>query len=318
MNATLRNVRRLLAPIWLATSVACVEVQQVAPGADSLLPSVREIAATNLEAKPFTGLRLESRVAGSLIDLQFAPGLDVTEVVAGSPAEAAGIRVGDRITKANRTTIETVEQFDSILAANVESTLTLEVERDSGVVDVTLKPTRRGGAADWQPARFAERLKVRLVVATVPSGVGKFHCEIVSVLPGSPCLGTLKPGDVILEFNGSPATDARELVQRWAKLDFGEQFEVKTMSHPWVLRYEFTTYSPPRKLTALSIPILFTFARDLAKDETEFELIDLFVLKLYGFYREGPTRRHELLWFTVFETGVGEIAAEPTGAEEDS
>lgn len=319
MKPTPRPFRLLVACCAFAAPSGCVEVQQVAPGADSLLPSVRESAVAAAEDAPFTGLRLENRLAGSLIDLEFAPGLEVAEVVAGSPAEAAGLRVGDRVVRANGATLETVEQFEALLAQASGDALRLEVERDGGVGEVVLEPRRAAAARAWEPSRFAERLKGRFVAATVApaqDGGSPGGARIVELLARSPLADAgIRPGDVVVAIDERKIADARDLAQEFAKREFGAEFEL-ALGGDEPRTVEIRTWSPPRRLTALSVPILFRFERDFGADEVEFELLDLYLLKLYGYYREGSTRRHELLWFTIVETGVGVIAEEPEEAKE--
>jgi membrane-associated protease RseP (regulator of RpoE activity) len=296
-----------------ALCAACVDVRQVAPGPDSLLPSVREVAATAGDAKPFSGLRLESRLAGSLMDLEFAPGVDVMEVTAGSPAEAVGIRVGDKVTKIDGATLDSVEQFEARLAVAAREAggvVQLEVERDGGVVEVTLKPILRGGADEWKPARFAERLKARLVLATVPLAEYEFGCEVVELLRGSPCANDLRPGSLIVALDGVPARDARELAQRLGALEFGSEFTLTIHDPDGPREIECEAYSPPRTITRLSIPILFGYERDVERDLVSFSFVDLYLFALFSREREGVRVRYDLLWFTVFESGVGELRDE--------
>lgn len=326
MNHPLTYFSRLASIAALFGVVAsCVQVEQVAPGADSLLPSVREVAASNPESKPFTGLRLESRLAGSLIDLEFAPGVEVTAVTAGSPAESAGIRVGDRLTKLNGATLETVEQFDAVLARTPTAELQLEVERDSGVSLIRLMPRQSGVAGEWTPSHFAERLKARFVGRSVgPVGAAgeasstadQGGCEIVEILRASPLFDAdVAVGDRIVSIDGVLVRDARHCVAEFASRDFGATVELSIARGETLDEIELDLWSPPRRITALSVPILFTFERDFAKDEVSFEFIDLWILAVYGYSREAATRRHEFLWFTIVETGVGEIGDQPLEGE---
>jgi len=118
-------------------------------------------------------------------------------------------------------------------------------------------------------------------------------------------------GDRIVAIDGVSVRDARHCATEFASRDFGDSVELSIARGDTLREIELELWSPPRRITALSVPILFTFERDFAKDEVSFEFIDLWILELYGYSREGATRRHEFLWFTIIESGVGEIGDQP-------
>lgn len=311
---------RVVALLPLLALPSCITEEIAAPQTGTLLPSVRAQEATPEDARPFTGLRLESRVSGSLMELDFAPGLEVTAVIPGSPAEAVGIRVGDRVVKVDGKVIESPDQFDALLA--IGRSLALEVERESGVAKVALEPRRRDATVAWQPQFHAERLKARFAARTVEYAAGEFGCEIVEIERTSPLLDTeLREGDVIVSLDGERVTDARRMLETIAVLPFGSEITLGLWRGATVEGVDVELYSPPRHLTGVGLPILFRYRRDAGKGETHFSLVDLWLFSIYSWSREGETRRHEFLGFTLWETGVGEIAAdgeEPANTADDS
>ncbi len=64
----------------------------------------------------------------------------VTEVVAGSAAEAAGIRPGDRIVSVNGEAIERFEDLQRFVQLNLEQPIEMVVERDGQSVALTAQP----------------------------------------------------------------------------------------------------------------------------------------------------------------------------------
>lgn len=314
------SLARAIAPLLLLVLPSCITEEVATPQTGTLLPSVRAQESTPEDARPFTGLRLESRVSGSLMELDFAPGLEVTAVIPGSPAESVGIRVGDRVVKVDGKVIESPDQFDALLA--VGRRLVVEVERDSGVARVDLEPRRRDATVVWQPQYHAERLKARFAARTVEYAPGEFGCEVVEIERTSPLLETkIRVGDVIVSLDGERATDARRMLEAIAARPFGAEISLGLRRGASVDEVAVELFSPPRHLTGVGLPLLFRFRRDLGKDETHFSLVDLWLFSIYSWSREGATRRHELLGFTLWESGVGEIADDgenPADAADDT
>ncbi len=306
----MRKLPAVLIAVVLALPAACVKLEQIAPGTDSLLPPVSDVA-TGAEAKPekpFTGLRLETKVSGSLMDLDFAPGLEVTACSPGSPADEAGIRVGDRITKANGHPLQSVEQFDAVVVAAGGSKIIVEVDRGGGVNDVALTPALREARASWKTDRYAERAKGRFVVRTVALDDGGFGCEIVELLKGSPFAASgMKVGDRIVALDGGAVTDAQRFARTIGELPFGAEVRIDFVGAAGRKSVDVDLFAPPRRLQALSLPIVFGYDHDADKDEVRFSFIDLWLIALYSYERKVETVRHRFLGFTIVETGVGEI-----------
>jgi membrane-associated protease RseP (regulator of RpoE activity) len=298
----------------LLLAAGCCEVRQVAPGPDALLPSVREEVGTDVAGKPFTGLRLQSTISGSLIDLAFEPGLLVLEVAPGSPGEAAGLRAGDRLVAAEGIALESVDQFEALLVADDGAALPIDVERGSGIARQTLVPTRRGGAR-FEPSHHVERLKARLAARTLERD-GQLVVEIVALLPDSPFEGGLAPGEVVLRLDGVAVDSARTLLQWLAAREYGAEVFLEVEGPGGTRELHVELWSPPRELTKLGVPILFTYRRDRAAGEVEFRFVDFWLFALYAREREAARVRHSFLGITIVESGAGELRqAAPEDAE---
>ncbi len=295
-------------------AAGCVTVTQVPPPSSALSSSSVVAVAEPAPARPFVGLVLEERLSGSLDDLAFLGGLSVVEVAPGSPAERAGLRAGDLVVEAAGVELDALDAWQAVLdAAEPGARLALVVERERGLADVRVDVERRGGVVPLpERTRFVERVKGRLVVDTVPveGGVG---ARVVRLLDGSPFgAAGVAEGEVVLALDGRPVEGARGLVEALAARDVGEELRVRVrdVEGAAVREADVELWAPERHLTGLAAPILFRYERDLVEDETEFALLDLWVLALYDYRRDVRSVRHRVLRWFVFETGAGELVEE--------
>lgn len=69
----------------------------------------------------------------------------IGELVDGMPAKVAGLRVGDLVVGVDSTPVKSWTEMISAINSSKESALTVKVGRDSGTVDIIVKPEIRGG-----------------------------------------------------------------------------------------------------------------------------------------------------------------------------
>ncbi len=325
-----RASRRVVLTIAVAAlTFACVEVRPAVAPAGSIFPSVTA-QVEPAPARPFVGLELEETVAGGLEEMLFLAGLHVAAVAPGSPAEAAGIRPGDVVVAAGGVELERIDQWDAVLdGATAGESLALTVERDEGLVDVEVDVVSRGAGTLPERRRFLERVKAKVVVESERTAVdGGFiaAARIVALDPSSPLRAAgLVEGDRVVAVDGRPVEGAGAFAAEMAARPFGDEVELDVIPVVGAERAEgrdvrdVVLFAPPRTLTALSVPVLFSFERDIEDDRTEFAFIDLWILALYDYRRDGETRRHRLLRFFEYETGVGALSDEtrPAGRREE-
>ena len=143
----------------------------------------------------------------------------VAQVNSGGPAEKAGLKAGDVITKWDGKSVDTQHDLPMLVAeTEVGKTVDVEVLRNgkTKTFDVTVaKMTDDTAENDAVPARAkwglalrdltpAERAKRKL-----DDGQGVL---VTGVAPGSPASEAgIKPGDVIVEANRHPVSSAKEL-----------------------------------------------------------------------------------------------------------
>lgn len=106
----------------------------------------------------------------------------------GSPAEKAGLKVGDRIISISGQKVKTWTDVEIAISSKPEKLLFLEVERDKDHLTLALKTEKRTRYGMGYAGFMAQALT-----------------QIRMVTPNSPAeKGGLKPGDVILAVNGEP------------------------------------------------------------------------------------------------------------------
>jgi serine protease Do len=106
--------------------------------------------------------RVRRAYLGVQIDAAAVPGRDpgsvpggvvVTSVTPATPAEAAGLRRGDRITSAQGRAVKSVAMLQGLVEfAPIGEELMLKVERDGKVVDVAVRPQEQPARPGFGPA----------------------------------------------------------------------------------------------------------------------------------------------------------------------
>ena len=116
---------------------------------------------------------------------------DIEAMVPGSPADTAGIQIGDRVSRVNGRDISTrTELFDAVAKSNGQA-LTLEIKRDGQVKTLTVTPTTAPG-----PRASAQEPGYYLGVEETPP-------LVTSVMQSSPAAKAgLQAGDHVVNIEG--------------------------------------------------------------------------------------------------------------------
>lgn len=127
----------------------------------------------------------------------------VDEVVAGMPAEKAGIKPGDVITDIDGWGIETFDDVVRIVTASSGRTLTVTVDRDGKPLTFPVTPDVKEQKSDLG---VTLKLGDIGIVRVLPARVG-------TVLPDSPAeKAGIAPGDIITAIDGKPITSFTDVI----------------------------------------------------------------------------------------------------------
>lgn len=295
----------LLAPAALLAA-ACTTAP-LSPVPDPL-PETLEWVAAHREPGVFLGLATRENDSGSLDALTFDPGVRVTEVVENSPAAIAGVEVGDVVLALDGAAVDDPGALEELLRrADPGAGAELRVQRGDTVfaVPVVLAGSATGAGAE---ARVLWRLDPARTAAGWADGAG--GAVLASAGEGSPVTAAgLEIGDVVQRLDGSPVLSGRDLVRRVQALEEGEAVRLAgTGADGEPFEREVRLLSAPTAVTGWSVPLLAHYSRDLERDESEFALVDLWVISLFRFLRDGDEREYRVLRFFTWRTGVGELS----------
>lgn len=166
------------------------------------------------------------------------PGARIEEVMPGSPAERAGLQVGDTILAVDRQRVGLVNNLADLIAAyEPGDRVTLAIQspgQDSRRVQVKLgeNPDRQGApylgvrysSAQPNPVPQGEWLPLDPDQLPMPRGRGIQGVVVVEVTRGSPAAAAgLQPGDAITAIDGQALDSAEALVDAIAGRKPGEQ-----------------------------------------------------------------------------------------------
>jgi serine protease Do len=169
------------------------------------------------------------------LGVELQTGVLISDVTSGSPAERAGVRRGDVVVTVDGRPVQSSGEFRNLIAAAGSKEIELEVLRggrrerlratliiapndESSSSSATQASPRASGSgpAGMFLAPLDPSLRTRLQVPpSIKSGV-----VVSRVQPGTPASEAgLRPGDVIIEVNRQPVTNAEGLAQAWERND---------------------------------------------------------------------------------------------------
>ena len=259
------------------------------------------------ESGGFLGLQTRENDSGSLEDLFFSPGVRVVRVIENSPAAAIGIEPSDILLRFDGEEVNDPSALDALVAAKAGGDLVkLEVSRDDTVFELTVELAAAGADNLIQP-EVLYRVDLARSSAGWATDVG--GVRLVSANEESPVIEAgLSIGCVVTKVNGETIFSDRELIRELARYEEGSDvtFAFRTPAGE-AKEAEVELLEAPSYTASFSIPIVLSYAHDPDRLTTDFAFIDLWILSLFEYHREGNEKTWSLLRFIEFSSGVGEL-----------
>jgi len=271
------------------------------------LPEALEWSRPAEETGNFLGLRTRENDSGSLDALTFEPGVRVARVIEGSPAERAGLQVGDVVLAWDGEEVNDPAAFDALVrSAEADAEARLWVLRDDTVFEVPVR-LESAAAGSLAPVEVVYRRDPSRSVAGWADADGGALLAASDPRAPFPRAG-IPVGSLVLALEGRPVRSARDLVRRMHAMAPGTEVDV-AFEEPDGTRGEAVVelLDEERVVTGFQVPILMHYTDDLEGDSTEFALVDLWVISLFRYVRNGNEREYRFLRWIRFSSGAGEL-----------
>jgi len=269
------------------------------------LPETLEWALPAQAGTAFLGLEVRENNSGSLDDLSFDPGVRVHRVVDGSPASAAGVRIDDVVLSFEGVELAVPEDLDALIGrASGGDRVALQVQRGDTVFD--LEVTLRGAGGDEAPA--VNEAFVLDPARTAGAWGTSDGAVLVSRAKRGPVRG-LPVGARVIALDGDPIVSGRGLVKRVVALAPGTRvtFTVAFPDGGDPRDVDVSLLDAGRRTTRFSIPVLATYDATADRERENFVLLDLYVISLFRYQRDGTEKSWSILRFFQFAGDVGEL-----------
>lgn len=290
--------------------VAAVGCRTAAP---QRIPDAPPEAADWVRAAPaadgaYLGLEARENDSGTLDDLFFEAGVRIVRIDPHSPADAAGLRVGDVVLSFDGQELLEPESLEALVArGSAQQEVTLEVRREDTVFEVPVKLRAKTGAVESEVVvqSRVDPVRSRARWRTESNGVRLYASADDAPFPAA----GVPVGAVVTGLDGRSVASARE----WIRLLLAEA-PGATVDVDWIDATGATRETSvrlldvPRQVTGFGIPILTHYDRDFDADTTSYVLLDLYVISLFRYTREGQEKEWRFLrWFRT-STGIGELS----------
>lgn len=267
-------------------------------------------AREDADAAPgaFLGLEVRENDSGSLEDLRLDPGVRVTRIAPGSPAAEAGFAIGDVLLEWGAVRVDDAETLAAVLAdADVAVVHEPLVRRGDSVFQVPVQLRALSTAAgEVTLAWRSDPARSRAGWLTGQGGV-----VLVTADPDGPfARAGIGLGSVVTALDGAPVRSARTLIRELQAREAGAEVEVRFRDPDGdaARSARVRLWAPPTRVIGAGVPILIGYEGSVDGESASFYIVDLWLLSLFKYRREGSERHYRILTFISFSTGVGELA----------
>lgn len=300
----------------MAGGCATHERLPLPPGLMELEGAVEEEPAV----RGYLGAEVLPNESESLENLEIRPGLRVSRVAPGSPADKAGLRASDVLLRFDGAPTDDRERLEALLLGVQEPrTVSLQVQRGTRVWEVPVELEVREGGGPGHTLYHIERGRLRAAFRdTHDDGA---YPEVARLAEDSPLRAAgVREGDRVLRFQGQDPGSAQELVRRAAfTLEPGAQGSLRVRHADGAEEdIQFRAWEPERVLTGVTLWPVYVWDYDLETDRVELVVGDFFLFSLFKRVHQGTESHYSILSLIRWDTGeptlerVGGAAAQGT------
>jgi hypothetical protein len=188
-----------------------------------------------------------------------------------------------------------------------DTRMEFEVQRGDTVFGVPVELAAPAvGAPTVTPLYHLDPARSRAAWSDAPLG-GPRGALLVSRPDGGP-MRRVPIGTVIVRQGDTPVLSGSGLVRQLASLPTSSEVTLHGVEaggdeHEYAVRL----LGEGRVVTRASLPVLFTYDADLEADRRNLVVLDLWIISLFRYARDGNERRWRVLRFFEWSSGVGEL-----------
>jgi len=246
-------------------------------------------------------------------DPDLAAGLPVVQVVENSPAEAAGLRMGDAILRVGSTAPRTPEHLEGLVAALPPGTpLELTARRNGALLELSLTTVQRLTPRGAPPVkRFAEGRRFGFSFESLSADDARAR----GLRPGEGVRverlhdgGTAKdadirPGDVLVLLDEEPIRGGEDFLALARDLEPGSRVSFTLLRGSERRKTPVEVRTPDSHVSRFHLPPwLVIYESDVRKEETTLGILFYF----FKYTRKESRSEYRFLWFIALETGTNE------------
>ncbi|MHC4823764.1 MAG: PDZ domain-containing protein [Planctomycetota bacterium] len=293
---------RLLSCLCLpAVFSACSFTREPLP----LPPSFQAMESAVAEApasSAFLGLTTELNQPEDAFSLDIPPGVRVVAVEEHSPAQAAGLAVGDIVLSFDGHPTDDPQRLTTLLDnISKQRDVVLRLQRGSEVLEADVTLEMRSNQT-MRHLYHVDRGFLRAAFRDDARGLP----EVVEMAAESPLVDAgVRKGDVILAFQGADPGSAKEFVRRArVSLHPGDPIVLIVQGPKGSQRtIETSAWDPGSALTEFGLWPLFFWSREVGRDRGEFRIGMLVITDLFRYSRDGQEKEYSILSLLQWETG---------------
>ncbi|MFK5955020.1 MAG: PDZ domain-containing protein [Planctomycetota bacterium] len=252
--------------------------------------------------RAFLGLSTELNQPEDVFSLEMPPGVRIIALESGSPAEKAGVVVGDILLRFDGKATDDPQRLQSLLdGISSARSVVLRLQRGAEVIETDATLVMQ----DTRQVRYLYHVDRGFLRAAFRDNADGLP-QVVELAEESPLAkGGVRPGDVVLQFQGEDPGSSAEMIRR-AQLSLhpGDPIALYVVGPRGSRRaIEIEAWDPGTALTQVGLWPLFMWEREIGNDRGEFRLGRLIITDLFRYSRDGEEREYSILSLLSWETG---------------